>query len=140
LGDKIAAGGLLLKLIDKKGPDAWNGSAVWALGRLGARVPAYGLLNTVIDVETAEKWLEFLLARTSGERNSFLAVMLLARKTDDRYRDISPALRTQVVNWMLDRQAPEHYRVLVEQGGRLEDEEQDKAFGESLPPGLHLAG
>ena len=30
-------------------------AAVWALGRIGARVPLYGPLNTVVPAEVAER-------------------------------------------------------------------------------------
>ena len=30
---------------------------LWAIGRLGARVPLYGPLNTVVPAETAADWL-----------------------------------------------------------------------------------
>jgi len=66
-------------------------------------------------------------------------VMQLARRTDDRYRDVDDVLRDRVLDWLEDHSASEHYRQLVRDGGRLDDEEQGRVFGESLPQGLRLA-
>ena len=33
-----------------------------------------------------------------------------------------------------------HHIELVRDGGTLDEEEQNRSFGEALPPGLHLGG
>ena len=65
--------------------------------------------------------------------------MQLCRRTDDRYRDIDANLRADVVKFMRNYNAPEHFIELVENGGGLDEEEQSRVFGESLPSGLRIA-
>ena len=64
--------------------------------------------------------------------------MQLARRTDDRYRDLGGTARDRVADWLASRDAPPHYRELVISGGTLDAEEQAVAFGESLPAGFRL--
>jgi hypothetical protein len=112
---------------------------IWALGRLGQRVPVYGPLNTVVPSDSAERWLVELLSYATGDpATGSLAVMQIARRTDDRYRDIADKCRRRVVAWFEDEQAPPHLTQLVRDGGQLDMEEQRQVFGESLPKGLRL--
>jgi hypothetical protein len=69
-----------------------------------------------------------------------LAIMQMARKTGDRYRDVSPACRDKAVAWLQRSGASPHFAVLVEQVGQLERQEQSLVFGESLPRGLRISG
>ena len=64
--------------------------------------------------------------------------MQLARRTEDRYRDIDESLRSDVTQWLVDHEASAHLRELVQTGGDLASDEQDQVFGESLPKGLRL--
>ena len=133
--EKEQIGGWLLAMLDNKRWLAARDSLLWTIGRLGNRVPAYGPLNTTVDTDTVEQWLEKLVRFSQPQLASWqLAVMLCARRTGDRYRDIDAALRASLVR-LLD-QAPQHYRTLVEHGGRIEAEESSQIIGESLPLGL----
>jgi hypothetical protein len=110
----------------------------WTLGRLGARQPSYGPLNSVIPAEVVTNWLD-RLAKVGDNASVFhLALMQLGRRTEDRYRDISEATRGRVLKTMQDHHAPEHFITLVRDGGSLETEEQDLIFGEALPSGLRI--
>ncbi|WP_372807212.1 Hsp70 family protein [Pontiella sp.] len=137
---KEQLGELLLIWLERKGARISNGAAVWALGRIGARVPSYGPLNTVVPAETVEPWTQRLMQLEGPSKERPFALMHLARKTDDRYRDLSDEARRQVLQWMQENEAPQRLQKLVAEGGLLDSEEQDRAFGEALPPGLHLAG
>jgi hypothetical protein len=64
--------------------------------------------------------------------------MQLARRTEDRYRDISETCRRGAVAWLGDQEAPSHLVELVRSGGQLDMDEQRQIFGESLPKGLRL--
>ncbi|WP_437229635.1 Hsp70 family protein [Planctomicrobium sp. SH661] len=113
---------------------------LWSIGRLGARVPFYGPLDTVIGIETAERWLNQLIATRELSSERLLAVMQLARQTGDRYRDLSETQRDKATNWLISREAPEEFIRLVRDGGETEGKTSALIFGESLPIGLRLAG
>jgi hypothetical protein len=142
---KIALGERVLEALEQHGPRVWNRAGIWALGRLGGRAPQYGPLNTLVPIETVEAWLDALLRRGEWDEGpsadtgliSFAAVQL-ARRTNDRYRDVGAETRERVADWLAGRDAPPHYRELVESGGTLDAEEQEVAFGESLPTGIRL--
>jgi hypothetical protein len=89
-------------------------------------------------VETASAWLDRLLHRPGSDVWEAFAVMQLARKTGDRYRDVSDDVRERVLKWMDRLQAPRTMRKLVREGGLLEAEDQGMVFGESLPRGLRI--
>ena len=142
---KIALGERILAAMAEHGPRLWNRAGIWALGRIGQRVPQYGPLNTLVPVDTVEGWLDTLLGRDEGGSGTTadaaaisFAVVQLARRTDDRYRDLGEAARARVADWLAGRGAPPHYRELVISGGDLDAEEQEVAFGESLPAGFRL--
>ena len=67
-----------------------------------------------------------------------LSVMLMARRTDDRYREVPDKVRARVLRWLASVDAPSHYQQLVESAGELDTEEQGLIFGESLPQGLRI--
>ncbi len=135
---KVYLGNRAIDAIQVRGVEAWNRAAVWALGRLGAREPVYCLLNNVVDSEQVERWLTYLLVVEEAPPTLAFAVVQLARRTQDRFRDITAPMRQQIVARLKEWHAAEHYIELVEVGGVLSGEEQRSAFGDSLPPGLVL--
>ena len=133
--EKEQLGNWILALLDNKRWQAARDSVLWTIGRLGNRVPAYGPLNTVVDIETVEGWLEKLVRVVQSDSSAWqLAVLLCSRKTGDRYRDIDAALRASLLKLLAS--APPHYRQLVEHGGQIEADESSQIIGESLPLGL----
>jgi hypothetical protein len=135
---KIELGGILLDLLSRRKLEAVRPAIAWALGRIGARQPVYGPLNAVVPAEAVGPWLKKLMELDFEEPMAYLAVMLLARRTDDRYRDLPDKLRTQILAWLAKRGAPRHFLLLIEQSGALDSEEQGLIFGESLPKGLRI--
>jgi hypothetical protein len=135
---KIELGNMLIDLLPKRRLASVRAPLVWAVGRLGQRVPLYGPLNTVVPASHVERWLDTLWKHVGDESMGTIATMQLARRTDDRYRDVSPRYRTQAVTWLSDRDAAVHLIELVRDGGQLDSEEQREVFGESLPMGLRL--
>lgn len=117
-----------------------DSATLWALGRLGARVPAHGPLNTQVPAEVAEDWARRLLAYYAErtEAMATFALVHLTRRTADRHRDVSPELRAAVIAWLMDRGASPRSVELVRDGATLREEEERLVFGESLPPGLSL--
>jgi hypothetical protein len=68
------------------------GTYVWALGRLGARVPAYGPLSCVVPADKAEEWLSALLQLSELTPEAASAIVQLGFPTGDPRRDIRPEL------------------------------------------------
>ncbi len=131
-------GNILLDLAGKKKLENMRGAMLWAIGRLGARVPLYGPLNTVVAVEVAGRWTESLLGFAVHDPMLIFAIVQLTRRTHDRYRDVNEDLRQRTVQWLGTHHAAEHLIALVRDGGSLDAEEASRVFGESLPKGLRL--
>jgi hypothetical protein len=134
---KTELGAMLLDIMPKKKMAPVRREIAWAIGRLGARVPLYGPLNAVVSAEVAADWLGKVMSL--GEDALPLTVMQLARRTDDRHRDLPEKLRREAVDWLAAFDATEHFVELVRDGGALDREEQGLVFGESLPKGLRIA-
>jgi hypothetical protein len=98
----------------------------------------YGPLNTVLPAEVASRWLSALLQQPTPDAQTTFAVVQLARKMNDRYRDLPDRVRDEALDWLAQQAAHEHALKLVRDGGALDAEEQSRAFGESLPKGLRL--
>ena len=101
-------------------------------------MPLYGPLNAVVPANTVGEWLAKLLPQRLELAELPLAVMQLARRTDDRYRDLSEKLRREAADWLASSAAPRHFIELVRDGGALDSDEQGLVFGESLPKGLRI--
>jgi hypothetical protein len=136
---KIELGAMLLDLLPKPKIEPVRQPIIWAVGRIGARAPMYGPLNAIMPAETAAEWLERLLDIAGGDAETPLAVMQLARRTDDRYRDLPEKLRREAIGFLAAAEAPGHFLDLVRTAGSLDTSEQGLVFGESLPKGLRLA-
>jgi len=134
----VELGNMIVALLDNKKLQTVRGALVWALGRLGQRVPVYGPLNTVVPHDRAAAWLKVLLSHTAADPLEQLAVMQLARRTGDRHRDLPDAVREEALAWFARQSASAHLRELVREGGRLDDQEQGQIVGESLPKGLRI--
>jgi len=134
---KIELGRMLLDLLPKKKLETIRAAALWAIGRLAAREPAHGPLNTVVPTPEAAQWLDRLLAQPGDSITQF-AIVNLSRKTHDRFRDIDQTLRSRVSEWLTEQNASEHALRLVRDGGELAHDEEERIFGESLPKGLRL--
>jgi hypothetical protein len=116
----------------------------WSLTRLGARVPFYGPLNTVVHPDVAERWLNDLLGYTPTSDNDKLGwgfcLAQLARLSGLRGVDVSDEHRAGVAQLLHTLGVPAGWPRMVEEVVRDEDESQSRLFGESLPIGLRLAG
>ncbi len=135
---KTELGSLLTEMMDRRSMQPARAAMVWALGRIGTRTPIYGPLNRVVSIDAASRWLEVLLRVREPDDADKLAVLQLARRTGDRYRDLGDKLRREVIDWMQGQAAPPHFIELVSTGGMLDREEQGRVFGESLPKGLQI--
>ena len=136
---KSELGELLLDLLPRDRFASLRSAALWALARVGARRLVYGPLNAVVSPDVATRWMNRLTKFDNSDPLVAFAVMQLARKTGDRYRDIDETTRHTVLTWMNRIAAPPRHRELVREVGTLEAEDQSLLFGESLPKGLRIA-
>jgi DNA-K related protein/Hsp70 protein len=135
---KIELGQMLLDLLAKKKLEPIRPAVAWALGRVGAREPAYGPLNTVVPAADVTNWIEQILDSKLTDPMIQFAVVNLARRTGDRFRDTEDTLRLRVLDWLDQHKSGEHPKQLVAEGGQLDAEEQGRVFGEALPKGLRI--
>lgn len=111
-----------------------------AIGRLGARVPVYASVHYVVAPRVAEQWLDHLLRENWRDNPaSPAAAVQLARRTGDRARDISEALRREVSRKLAAIAAPEPWVRAVTEVVAVEAAERAKLLGDDLPVGLRLS-
>ena len=112
---------------------------LWALARIGARVPLYGPLNAVVPTSKAAAWVEALLDWDWPEPDKVaFPLAQLARRTGDRSRDLDDALRARAIAFVQALPGGERAAVLIEQVVALEAREERVALGDTLPAGLRL--
>jgi hypothetical protein len=114
---------------------------LWALARLGGRVPVYGPLNCVVAPAVAAPWVERLLAAAWPRPEAYaFALAQVARVSGDRARDLDPALRERVARRL--ETAPHGARAarLVRELVALEAREEARLLDETLPAGLRIRG
>ncbi len=113
---------------------------LWAaIGRIGARVPTYGSVHQVVPARAVERWLDHLLRERWDEIHTAVrAAVAMARVTDDRTRDVSPALRRQVEQRLQQLEVPAHFLRAVRENVPPTEEDRVAFYGEDLPVGLRL--
>lgn len=134
--DKIQLGEWLLKRLEKAGEpeQSW-----WAVGRIGGRILFHGNHHQVIPAATAEIWLQQLLqADWKKLSQAGFAATLLARRCDDRARDVDDSLRTTVIDKLKLAKSPASWIDMVAEFKPLDAQQEKQVFGEALPPGLKL--
>ncbi len=134
-GSKSEAGEWLLGRVEEEGPAP---HLLWALGRLGARVPFHASAHLAVPAETAQAWIGRLIAAPGPRAALVFPLSQLARRSGDRARDVDEATRALVRATLASGGAPEEVlRSIVEVASAGAEEEQ-RIFGESLPAGLRL--
>ena len=127
------------ELIPRVRREPQNSALVWALGRLGTRVPAYGPLNAVVPPAAAERWLAVLLGVRTRDPDVAAAVAEIASRTDDPARDIAEEARVSAETWLRESGAPADLVTLVRDAVALHRATPTQLYGEPLPQGLRLA-
>ncbi|MDQ3258780.1 MAG: molecular chaperone DnaK, partial [Acidobacteriota bacterium] len=132
---RVTIGEELISRIEEE-PD--NKGYIWALGRLGARVPFYGPLNCMVPAEAAARWARLLLTSSEITPHVASAIVQLTALTNDRLRDVEPEMRYAAIEKLTaagaDAGLIESLRTLVPPTRA----DAVRIFGESLPEGLRL--
>ncbi|HMG24783.1 MAG TPA: hypothetical protein VK607_25775, partial [Kofleriaceae bacterium] len=138
VGNKLKLGEELLRRLEpRKGRE--DAVHLWALSRLGARVPLYGPLNAVIAPGKVADWLAQLCAWDWPEPDkAAFPLAQLGRRTGDRARDLDDATRARLAAVVRAMPGGDRAAVLVEQVVELEAREERVALGDTLPAGLKL--
>ncbi len=113
---------------------------LWAaLGRLGARAPAYASAHHVVAPKTAERWVDHLLRESWTEvPTATRAAWSIARFVGDRARDLSDANREEVARKLAAAGADPVWVQGVRELVERQESERAALFGEDVPPGLRL--
>ncbi|MEE2786402.1 MAG: Hsp70 family protein [Myxococcota bacterium] len=126
--------------IEEMGQRESTGIPAWCLGRLGARQPFYGSPHQVIAIRDASAWLEHLLELDWRQvQQAALAAAMIARCTGDRARDVHIDLRNDIAKRLKDLPAVAHLADAVLEVVALEQKDQSRFIGDTLPDGLSLA-
>jgi molecular chaperone DnaK (HSP70) len=127
-------GWILERTWTSRDPTLWA-----ALGRIGARVPAYAGLHHVVSPAVAERWIDHLLReKWDGLPTAAPAAVQLARVTGDRARDVSDRARREVAQRLTAVGAREDQIRVVQEHVPVAEAERAALFGEGLPVGLRL--
>ena len=109
------------------------------MGRVGARVPVQGSAHEVAPAEAAAAWVAWLLSLDwrRVEPAAFAAANL-ARRTGDRSRDLDAPLREKVATRLRNARAAPAWSAMVLEVAQLDEADERRVLGDSLPPGLKL--
>lgn len=125
---------LLDRTWTSRDPKNWE----W-LGRVGGREPVYASAHHVVRPRHAEAWLEHLLSESWDAMPSApFAAVQLARRTNDRARDVNAAIRERVLARLAAAGASEIWLECVAHHVPNGPGGANPSFGEELPPGLLL--
>ena len=125
---------LLVKIRKEPGDAIW----LWSLGRLGARIPLYGPLHSVVAGATAGEWLKALVDLPTFTAATATAIVEIARRTDDSARDIDGAIREQAISRLMELGVAEETIQPLSKYVSPERVDAVRSFGEPLPPGLQV--
>jgi len=142
---KVELGETLLSQIEKRRSEY----GLWALGRLGGRMPLYGPIDSVVPPAVAERWIDRLLKLVSGAerlsaeeaQQAAQAAAELGRLTGDRVRDLATPARERLAEKLIELvRGPDgaHLGRIVREVVPREEREERFAFGDTLPTGLRL--
>ena len=124
------------ELLERLRRDPRNTAWSWTLGRLGARVPLYGPLNTVVPPAVAERWIERLLAVKAMTPALAAAIVQIGARTGDPARDVATSVADAAAGRL---QASDAVAVEALRTPQAPDAAAaERVFGESLPEGLRL--
>jgi molecular chaperone DnaK (HSP70) len=126
-------------LVERLRRNRRDASLLWAIGRVGARVPVHGPLNTVVPPSRAAAWASALLELLppSGELAAVLVQM--AARTGDLARDLDEDVCRRLHGTLAEHGLPEEWLARLVEIHSPSEADTARAYGESLPEGLRLA-
>jgi molecular chaperone DnaK (HSP70) len=141
---KAEIGDWIFQQINAKQAPEDNAIYLWAIARLGTRIPFNShnsSAHEVIPPEHIASWLKHLFDYDwrRNEAAAFAATHL-SRLCGDRARDLPAELRSQVQQALINSNAPSAWQTMLEQVVELDEISKKRIFGESLPSGLKLLG
>ena len=115
----------------------WNAPFVWALGRIGSRIPVYGPLECILPGQWVESWLDHLMKEDFKKHpDAAFASVLLARRTGDAGLDLEEGRVAVLIEKLQRAKCPSAWLDLIRNSGPWSEQDQKRLYGESLPPGL----
>lgn len=134
--DKITWGRMLLSEIR---PKKCKPQHFWSLSRIGARELLYGPADCVIPPSEVFSWIESILDQNwRNPKPIGAALVLLARKTGDRTRDLESSPMERIIDWISQYDFLEPYLRFFKEVVPMAKTEETAVFGESLPSGIVL--
>jgi len=131
----VESGEWILARAERDGPAP---HLLWAIGRIGARVPFHASGHLCVPARTAEEWIARVLALAEAPADRAFALAQLARRSGDRARDVDDAVRAEVLRALKHARAPDTLVRSVREvsaAGRLSPKMRDSS---SAPAGLRL--
>ena len=136
---RTEAGDMILELLTRPKMTPVRNPMIWALGRLGTRVPMGSTAAVTVAASTAERWLESLMQQQADDVPTIpLTIMQLTRRTGDRFTDVGQEARAEAMRYLREMDASKKLIALIRDGGSTDAETQSAVFGESLPTGLRV--
>ncbi len=132
---KAEAGEWMFARIEEEGPSP---HLLWALGRLGARVPFHASAHLAVPAAIAEDWIARLLAGPGPRAALVFPLSQLARRSGDRARDVGEAARARAADALVVAGATGDVLRSVREVAAPSADAEQRIFGESLPAGLRL--
>jgi hypothetical protein len=127
------------ELLERIRRDPRNASWLWAIGRLGARSPLYGPLNSVVPPAVAERWIDALVQMPKGlSPDVAAAIARIGGRTGDEARDIREDVSRQVAE-ALQASGFSGEAARLTSAVAVDEAEAGRVFGEALPEGLRIA-
>ncbi len=127
---KAEMGEWILARLEADGPAP---HLLWAIGRIGARVPFAASAHLAVPADTAAAWMRRLLASPAPRAALAFPLAQLARRSGNRARDHPDELRAEVLSALAEGGAPEEALRAVREVVAVSDADEQRVFGESLP-------
>lgn len=132
---RVRIGDELVRRI-RRDPD--NASLLWAIGRLGARVPFHGPLSSVVPPPEASRWLTQLASTKRVTPDLAAAIVQVGARTGDPLRDVDDDARAGARQRLLAAGIDSGALRPLEDIVPASAADASRVFGEPLPDGLRL--